>query len=210
MLHRRLLMAALPTLAAGTAFAQSSVGQSPVPSSATAPTLQAPAVQAGQITNVVDTLAALGGFNQFLGYAQRAGAVETLRGAGPFILLAPDDRAMNRIPQSFLRQLAPPQPTGQQASQDQERLTAFINSHIVESDLTLSALMGRSAQLRTRNGNILVVEAMPGQPVVVEATMVGGQGAGGITIEPRTRFVERAEVRASNGAVWPISIPILV
>jgi uncharacterized surface protein with fasciclin (FAS1) repeats len=206
MLHRRLLMAALPTLAAGSALAQ---GQTSVPSTTTAP-LSAPAIQGGQITNVVDTLAAMGGFNQFLGYAQRAGAVETLRGAGPFILLAPNDRAMNRIPQSFLRQLAPPQPTGQQPAQDQERLTAFINSHIVQSDLNLSTITGRTTQLRTRNGNVLVVEAMPGQPVVVEATMVGGQGAGGITIEPRSRVVEMAEVRASNGVVWPISIPILV
>jgi uncharacterized surface protein with fasciclin (FAS1) repeats len=206
MLHRRLLMAALPTLAAGNALAQ---GQTSVPGTTTAP-LSSPAIQGGQITNVVDTLAAMGGFNQFLGYAQRAGAVETLRGAGPFILLAPNDRAMNRIPQSFLRQLAPPQPTGQQPAQDQERLTAFINSHIVQSDLNLSTITGRTTQLRTRNGNVLVVEAMPGQPVVVEATMVGGQGAGGITIEPRSRVVEMAEVRASNGVVWPISIPILV
>lgn len=204
MLHRRLLMAALPALAAGSAFAQSSVPQG------TAPALSTPAIQGGQISNVVDTLAMLGGFDQFLGYAQRSGAVAVLRGAGPFILLAPNDRAMNRIPQSFLRQLAPPQPTGQQASQDQERLTAFINSHIVQSDLTLSAIAGRTAQLTTRNGNVLVIEAMVGQPVIVETTRVGGQGAGGITIDPRTRVVETAEVRASNGVVWPISIPILI
>lgn len=203
MLHRRILLGALPTLFAGGALAQTVL-----PGGANAPT--APAVQGGQITNVVDTLAALGGYNQFLGYAQRAGAVETLRGAGPFILLAPDDRAMNRIPQSFLRQLAPPQPTGQQPAQDQERLIAFINSHIVPSDLSLSAIMGRNTQLRTRNGNIVIVEAQPGTPVRVLDTMQGGQGAGGISIETRDRVIHGGEVRASNGVVWPISIPVLV
>lgn len=196
MLHRRLFLTAIPTLAAAPALAQ------------VAPAT--PGGQVGQVTNVVDTLAALGGYDQFLGLAGRAGAIESLRGAGPFILLAPNDMAMNRIPQSFLRQLAPPQPTDQQPAQDQERLTAFINSHIIESDARLSTLTGTTTELRTRNGNILVLHAQPNTPIRVEQTMVGGQGAGGITLELRDRFVERGEVRASNGVVWPISIPVVV
>jgi len=203
MLQRRLLLSALPMLAAGGAMAQTVL-----PGTGNAPA--APTIQGGQIRNVVDTLAALGGYNQFLGYAQRAGAVETLRGAGPFILLAPDDRAMNRIPQSFLNQLAPQMPTGQRAAQDQERLTAFINSHIVSSDLNLSTIMGRNTQLTTRNGNVIIIEAQPATPVRVRDTMQGGQGAGGISIETRDRVIHGGEVRASNGVVWPISIPILV
>lgn len=204
MLHRRLMLAALPTLVAGGAFAQT-VGTTTAPGP-----LAAPSVQGGQATNVVDTLAAAGGFNQFLGLLQRAGVTAQLRGAGPFILLAPNDMAMNRAPQGFFAQLAPPQPTGQQSAGDPERLLAFANSHIVQSDLRLSAIMGRNTELRTRNGNVIVIEAQPGTPVRVLDTMQGGQGAGGISIEGRQRNIEVAEIRASNGVVWPISLPILV
>ncbi|MBB3899864.1 fasciclin domain-containing protein [Roseococcus suduntuyensis] len=204
MLHRRLMLAALPTLVAGGAFAQT-VGTTTAP----AP-LSTPSVQGGQVTNVVDTLASAGGFNQFLGLLQRAGVIEQLRGAGPFILLAPNDVALNRAPQSFISQLAPAQPTGQQSSGDPERLRAFANSHIVQSDLRLSAIMGRNTELRTRNGNVIVIEAQPGTAVRVLDTMQGGQGAGGLSIEGRQRNIEVAEIRATNGVVWPISLPILV
>lgn len=204
MLHRRLMLAALPTLVAGGAFAQT-VGTTTAP----AP-LSTPSVQGGQVTNVVDTLAAAGGFNQFLGLLQRAGVTQQLRGAGPFILLAPNDMAMNRAPQGFISQLAPAQPTGQQSAGDPERLLAFANSHIVQSELRLSSIMGRNTELRTRNGNVIVIEAQPGTAVRVLDTMQGGQGAGGLSIEGRQRNIEVAEIRASNGVVWPISLPILV
>jgi len=175
-----------------------------------APALAQTTAQPGTVRNIPDTLAALGGYDQFLGLALRAGVLEDLRGPGPFILLAPNDAAFNRLPGSFRAQLAPPDPAGQRPSPDIPRLRAFITSHIIENRANLASVMGRSTNFTTRNGNVVVVEAMEGQPVRVQETMVGGQGVGGITIEPRDRVIEGDEVTASNGVIWPVNLPIMV
>lgn len=197
MLHRRSFLVATPAaMLAAPALAQTTAQ----------PGTQTMA-QPGNVRNIADTLAGMGGYTEFLGLMQRAGVVEVLRGAGPFILLAPNDAALGRVPRLFLDGLAP---TGEQRSANAERLRAFINSHIIENRATMASLMGRTTPLTTRNGNVVVVEAMPGQPVRIQETMVGGMGAGGINIEPRDRVVEGAEVVASNGVIWPVSLPVIV
>eukprot|EP01031_Cornospumella_fuschlensis_P009502 gene9502-11662_t len=60
-----------------------------------------------QTTNVVDALAAAGNYDDFLELVSRAGAVDTLRGAGPFTLLAPNNVAMQRMPNALREMLAP-------------------------------------------------------------------------------------------------------
>jgi uncharacterized surface protein with fasciclin (FAS1) repeats len=159
--------------------------------------------------NIADTLAALGGYNQFLGLAQRAGAVEVLSGVGPFILLAPNDAALGRMPSTFMNGFAAQPSAGQQGGANPVQLRAFVNSHIIPNSANLAGVMGKTTRFTTLNGNVIVVQAQPGQPLRIEQTGTGGASAGGITIEPRDRVVEGGEVVASNGVIWPVSLPVV-
>lgn len=85
-------------------------------------------------TNVIDALAAAGSYDNFIELISRAGAVETLRGPGPYTLLALSNAAMARLP-STVRETLDPSTGGsgaQRQDPDRVRLAAFVNMHIVE------------------------------------------------------------------------------
>ena len=162
-------------------------------------------------TNVVDALAAAGGYNAFLTLVSRAGAVDYLRGAGPFTLLAPTDAAMERIPGTLRENLNPSQlnAQGAQPDPDRTRLQAFVNMHIVEGRYTLAQLADKTTQLRTRNGNVIEVASQAGQEYRTRIIGDSGFGVGGINAELRpTRFIV-PEIIASNGVVLPIDVPLI-
>ena len=103
-----------------------------------------------QQTNVIDALAAAGNYDNFIELVSRAGGVETLRGAGPFTLLAPNNVAMQRMPASLREMLDPTSGGANQQRQDPDRvrLIAFMNMHIVEGRYGLSQFNGRTTTLR--------------------------------------------------------------
>lgn len=170
---------------------------------------QSPAsTRAPRETNVIDALTAAGGHGVFIGLAQLSGAVEHLRGLGPFILLAPSDAALSRLPASVLAGLAPP-PGTNAPSTDPIRLAAFVNSHIIEGRGSLDALRGRTTTMQTRNGNAVEFTAADGGAFRVVSTGDGGFGTGGINLDPRERLI-RSEVVATNGVIWPVSLPFVV
>lgn len=167
-----------------------------------------------EATNVIDALAAARDFDSFIEFARRAGAVELLRGAGPFTLLAPTNAAMNRMPISLREQLAPS--TGgtgssgdNSAGVDVVRLAAFVNMHIIEGRHTLTDLTGRNTALRTRNGNTVEFRSASGQPLTARVVQDGGFGVGGLNIQLRDAVVAEREILASNGVVLPISDPLI-
>ena len=200
---RRGLLAASASIAIGTTLVGRALAQANAP------------VVSGQstmpMTNVIDSLAAAGNFDAFLEYARRSGAIELLRGAGPFTLLAPTNAAMERLPGTLREQLNPNQvnATGAQPDVDPVRLQAFVNMHIVEGRFGLSDLAGKTTQLRTRNGNMIEVASTPGQEYRTRIVGDSGFGAGGINAELRpTRFIV-PEIMASNGVVLPIDVPLI-
>ncbi|MBX9751101.1 MAG: fasciclin domain-containing protein [Roseococcus sp.] len=167
-----------------------------------------------QTTNVVDALAAAGNYDDFIELLSRAGAVDTLRGAGPFTLLAPNNRAMQRMPNALREMLAPS--TGGSGSSgdttpgtDFVRLGAFVNMHIIQGRYSLVDMMGRVTQLRTRNGNQIEFDGMRGD--VVQAKIVGdsGFGVGGLNVSLAPITLAQREILCSNGIVLPISEPLI-
>jgi uncharacterized surface protein with fasciclin (FAS1) repeats len=200
---RRGLFAASASIALGSALIGRAFAQ------ANAPVVGAQSTQPQ--TNVIDSLAAAGNFDSFLEYARRAGAIEILRGAGPFTLLAPTNAAMERLPGSLREQLNPNQvnATGAQPDVDPVRLQAFVNMHIVEGRYTLAQLADRTTQLRTRNGNVVEVASQAGQEYRTRIVGETGFGVGGINNDLRpTRFIV-PEIIASNGVVLPIDVPLI-
>lgn len=164
-----------------------------------------------QPTNVVDALAAAGNYDNFIEMISRAGLVDTLRNAGPFTLLAPNNAAMARMPNS-LREMLDPSTGGsgaQRQDPDRVRLLAFGNMHIIEGRYPMQMMLGRSIQARTRNGN--TVEFNGAQGNLVQARIVGdsGFGVGGINVLPRPITLGSQEIICSNGIVLPISEPLI-
>lgn len=164
-----------------------------------------------QPLSVIDALAAAGNFDEFIEWARRAGAVEILRGPGPFTLLAPTNAAMGRLPASLREQLNPTQvnATGANPDIDPVRLRAFVDMHIIPGRYTLADLANRTTTLRTRNDNAIEVVSTAGQ--AYQTRLVGdmGFGVGGVNAELRpTRFLV-PEIQASNGVVLPIDVPLI-
>lgn len=198
---RRALLGAAASLLAVPAIAQTATSNMPVVSGQSQQ----------QMTNVIDALAAAGNFDAFLEYASRAGAVDYLRGAGPFTLLAPTNAAMERLPQTLRESLNPNQVNSQGAMPDPDRvrLLAFVNMHIVEGRYTLAQLANTTTRLRTRNGNAIEVVSAAGQAYNTRIIGDSGFGVGGVNAELRpTRFIV-PEIMATNGVVLPIDVPLI-
>lgn len=180
---------------------------------ATPPTMNAPVVAGGSVvpqTNVIDSLAAAGGFNSFLEYARMAGAVETLRGAGPFTLFALADPAVDMIPIALRENMAPSTGgSGPQRQQgDEVRLQAFINMHIVGGRYTTADFAERAVQLRTRNGNVLQVTSQGGGQLQIQLVGDSGFGVGGVNAYPPATLAG-PQILASNGVVLPVNRPLI-
>ncbi|UPY34953.1 fasciclin domain-containing protein [Sediminicoccus sp. KRV36] len=164
-----------------------------------------------QTTNVVDALAAAGNYDNFIEMVSRAGAVDTLRGAGPFTVLAPDNAAMAKMPNA-LREMLNPSTGGSGAqgqSPDRLRLGAFVNMHILEGRYTLAELMGRVTQVKTRNGNQVEFNGMQGNTIQAKIVGDSGFGVGGITIPLSPITLGARETVCSNGVLLPISEPLI-
>ena len=176
-------------------------------------TMNAPVVTGGSVVphrNVIDSLAAAGGFNSFIEYARLAGAIETLRGAGPFTLFALPDRAVDMIPAGLRENLAPSTGGSERERQqgDQVRLQAFINMHIVDGRYGLAEIGDRTMQLRTRNGNVLQVAPLPGGQLQVRLVGDSGFGVGGANTYPPANLAG-PEILATNGVVLPMNRPLI-
>lgn len=191
--RRQFLLGATATLLATPALAQ----------------LAAPSLV--QTTNVVDALAAAGRYDNFIELVSRAGAVDTLRGAGPFTVLSPDNVAMQKMPNA-LREMLDPSTGGsgaQRQDPDRVRLAAFVNMHIIEGRYTLGELMGRVTQVKTRNGNQVEFNGMQGNAIVAKIVGDSGFGVGGLNIRLTPVTLSGPETICSNGVLLPISEPLI-
>ena len=92
--------------------------------------------------NIVDTLAADDSFKTFGKFLRKAGLEDTLRGVGPFTLLAPTDAAFDRLPPGKLDSLMKPE--------NKDELVSILNHHMLAgrssaadmSQLTMATTLG--------------------------------------------------------------------
>ncbi len=167
---------------------------------------------AGSTRNVADTLAALGDFDRFLELVQRAGLTDTLRGAGPFTVFAPNAAAFRAAPSAMLQDLLG---TSNQAgsggslsggSPDPVRLPALVRYHIVEGVALTSNQFGGDRRVQVGNGGELLVRNDGGVLTVrnpAPGMPSSGMGAAGSNIMPPAHIV-RPDVLCSNGVVQVI------
>ena len=105
------------------------------------------------MANIVDTAIAAGSFTTLVKAVQTAGLVETLKGPGPFTVLAPTDEAFRKIPAATLSA----------ALADKAKLTAILTHHVIAGKVLAAdvvALNGKSA--KTLQGSELKIDTSKG------------------------------------------------
>jgi uncharacterized surface protein with fasciclin (FAS1) repeats len=133
-----------------------------------------------QSADIVDTAVAAGKFKTLAALVTKAGLVNTLKGEGPFTVLAPTDAAFAKLPKALV----------QRVTKDKALLTKILTYHVIPGSI-LSTDLKSGLRPTTVQGEKLRVH-------------VGGQG---VTFN-RSKVV-MADVKASNGVIHAIDTVLL-
>ena len=128
-------------------------------------------------SNIVDTLAADDSFKTFGKVLRKAGLEDTLRGVGPFTLLAPTDAAFDKLPPGKLDNLMKPE--------NKEELVSILNHHVLAGRSSV-ADMSKLTMAKTLGGQSV--------PIVSSGSRVKVDGA-----ELTSR-----DIQSSNGVLHGI------
>ena len=114
--------------------------------------------------DVVDTAIANGNFKTLVGAVQGAGLEATLRGPGPFTVLAPTDAAFEKVPSFLVTKLVTAPYKGE--------LGLILKYHVLSSSVKASDLLGRTSSASTVAGGKLAVDGSGGKVVINGAVNV--------------------------------------
>lgn len=111
--------------------------------------------------NIVEVAAGNDNFETLVQAVQAGNLAGTLSGGGPFTVFAPTDAAFDKLPSGALNNLLA----------NQSQLRDVLTYHVVQGELTASALQGRE-YVTALNGDRIPVRVMNGQVMVGNATVV--------------------------------------
>jgi uncharacterized surface protein with fasciclin (FAS1) repeats len=129
--------------------------------------------------DIVDTAVAAGSFKTLVTAVQKAGLVETLKGAGPFTVFAPTDEAFAKLPAGTLDMLLA----------NPDKLAAVLKYHVV-------------------SGKVMAKDVKTGPVATVEGSNARLMVKGSDVMINRAKVV-KADVEASNGVIHVIDAVIL-
>ena len=121
--------------------------------------------------DIIDTAVAAGTFNTLATALTAAGLIDTLKGEGPFTVLAPTDEAFAKISESDLNALLA----------DKEKLTAVLTYHVIAGNVPASVvttlheattLEGSTVKIAVVDGKVL----LNGNSHVISADIVTSNG----------------------------------
>jgi uncharacterized surface protein with fasciclin (FAS1) repeats len=115
-----------------------------------------------QEKDIVETAVAAGTFKTLATALTEAGLIETLKGAGPFTVFAPDDKAFAKIPKAKLEALL----------KDKEALKKVLLYHVVSGSVMAKDVMGMNDKMaKTVQGSEAKI-TVKGKSVMVDAATV--------------------------------------
>ena len=132
--------------------------------------------------DVVDTAVAAGSFKTLAKALQAAGLIDTLKGAGPFTVLAPTDAAFAKLPAGTVETLLKPE--------NREKLRRILTYHVVQGKVMASEVA------KMKSG-----KAVSGDTFTIEAT------EGGVMID--NSHVTKTDIAASNGVIHVIDTVLM-
>ncbi len=122
--------------------------------------LAAPALAlAGDKKDIVDTAVAAEKFKTLVAAVKAAGLVETLKGEGPFTVLAPTDEAFAKLPEGTVESLLKPE--------NKEKLVAILKYHVIPAKAmaadvvkldgqSVKTVEGKSAKIEVKDGTVMI------------------------------------------------------
>jgi uncharacterized surface protein with fasciclin (FAS1) repeats len=143
--------------------------------------METPAAPAAGPKDIVETAVAVGTFNTLAKALTEAGLVETLKGAGPFTVLAPTDEAFAKIPAKDLEALLA----------DKAALTKVLTYHVIAGNVP-STQVSTMTEAATVEGSKVTIKVVDGKVVI------NGNST-----------VTAADVAASNGVIHVIDTVLM-
>jgi len=144
--------------------------------------MAAPTVVQAQDKDIVETAAAAGNFKTFTRALTEAGLLETLKGPGPFTVLAPSDEAFAKLPKEKLDALM----------KDKSALKNVLLYHVIAGKLTAADFAKLNGKGRK------TVEGSDARVMMMGETVMIGSAT-----------ITKADVMAKNGIVHVIDTVLL-
>ena len=132
--------------------------------------------------DIVDTAVDAGQFNTLAAALTAAGLVETLKGAGPFTVFAPNDAAFAKLPAGTVDTLLKPE--------NKDQLVAVLTYHVVPGKVMAADVVNVN-EAKTVNGAMITVKVDGDTVMINDATVVA------------------TDVAASNGVIHVIDTVLL-
>jgi uncharacterized surface protein with fasciclin (FAS1) repeats len=132
--------------------------------------------------DVVETATKDGSFKTLVAALNETGLAETLKGKGPFTILAPTDDAFAKLPAGTLESLLKPE--------NKAKLTAILTYHVIP-EYQLAADIVKLSSAKTVNGAVLTIKA-DGDNVTVDNAKV-----------------TKTDIQCSNGVIHVIDTVLM-
>jgi uncharacterized surface protein with fasciclin (FAS1) repeats len=107
--------------------------------------------------DIVDTAVAAGTFKTLVAAVTAAGLVDTLKGAGPFTVFAPNDAAFAKLPDGAVADLVKPE--------NKQKLAGILTLHVMSGKVMAADVAGKKLSPASVNGEALHVDGMTGVSV---------------------------------------------
>ncbi len=134
--------------------------------------------------DIVDTAVAAGSFKTLVAAVKAADLVDTLKGDGPFTVLAPTDEAFAKLPAGTVDTLLKPE--------NKAKLVALLKYHVIPSK-------AMAADVVKLDGK--TVKSVEGSPIMVEVE--------GKTVMVNTAKVVKTDILCTNGVIHVIDTVIM-
>ncbi|RYG47502.1 fasciclin domain-containing protein [bacterium] len=136
--------------------------------------------RAPQGKDIVDTAVGAGKFTTLVSLVKKAGLVSTLKGAGPFTVLAPTDAAFKKLPKALVDKV----------TSDPALLKKILTYHVISGSVMAASL---------KNGQM--PKTVEGETLKVSIS--------GKTVRFNKSKVVMADVKTSNGVIHAIDTVLL-
>ena len=132
--------------------------------------------------DIVDTAVEAGQFKTLAAALGAAGLVDTLKGSGPFTVLAPTDEAFAKLPAGTVENLLKPE--------NKAKLTEILTYHVVDGNV-MAADVVKLSEAKALNGMMVKVKVSGDTVMINDAT------------------VTSTDIAASNGVIHVIDTVLL-
>ena len=115
--------------------------------------------------DIVDTAVAAGSFKTLVAAVKAAGLVETLKGEGPFTVLAPTDEAFDKLPAGTVEGLLKPE--------NKDKLVAILTYHVIPGKAMAADVVKLNGKaVKTVEGSTVAVKVADGKVTINGAKVV--------------------------------------